>query len=89
LVPHRVFEIRVLNRPERKEVMGGWKQCIMRNLKICTIYHILLGDKIKADVASKCLVGHGIFDVSFESSFSYIKLISFRKLGSFIHSREI
>jgi hypothetical protein len=25
LVPHRVFEVRVFNKPKRKKVTGGWQ----------------------------------------------------------------
>jgi hypothetical protein len=39
----RVFENRVLRRifrPKRDEVMGGWKNCIMRNFITCTLHKI-------------------------------------------------
>jgi hypothetical protein len=42
----RVFENRVFRRvfgPKREEVIGEWKNYIMRSLVICTPYPILCG----------------------------------------------
>jgi hypothetical protein len=40
-----VFENRVLRRmfgPKRDEITGGWRNCIMRRLMICSLRQVLL-----------------------------------------------
>jgi hypothetical protein len=42
----RMFEIRLMRRifvPKRDEVIGEWRNYIMRNLMICTGHQILFG----------------------------------------------
>jgi hypothetical protein len=42
----KVFENGVLRRifgPERDEVIGGWKNCIIRSCMVCTLRPVLLG----------------------------------------------